>query len=337
MFEYYSRWPRSAGRNGTRPSSIPLFSKLNLRAAASLCRNRYAFVTGLEICRFGSIDDEGSSQNPEYSRPSTSQMMNAERVGFPKLLTTKASAICRFIFTSACLLSSPVHAASWVTNVDQRNGLPALTNGGATAMSSDFVFWGKNWTWAALSKEFKVIAPYEYSVVAKNQVLNFFLTSQIRKVSNQQLVFEFDLDAHNATIDVIGGGIDFELDLTNFGSELGQPELLPGNRGWSWGRRDGTRVEMRFDPPMASVYFERGNKSEIRAFFYKGEVPEGRRHYVATLNVSGDVEVGPTIAERFGLDDEPALADKPPRLERQPRSICPFSMHPRSRPANTAS
>ena len=51
---------------------------------------------------------------------------------------------------------------------------------------------------------------------------------------------------------------------------------------------------MRFDPPMAAVYFERGNKSEIRAFFYKGEVPEGHRHYVATLNVSSDVAVGPT-------------------------------------------
>ena len=171
-------------------------------------------------------------------------------------------------------------------------------------MSSDFVFWGKNWAWAGLSKEFKVVAPYEYSIVGTDQALNFALTGRIRKASNQQLVWEFDLDARNATTDVIGGGIDFALDLTNFGSELGEPELLPDNRGWAWGRSEGTRVEMRFDPPVASVYFERGNKSEIRAFFYKGEVPEGHRHYVATLNVSGDVAVGPTTAERFGLDNE---------------------------------
>ncbi len=57
---------------------------------------------------------------------------------------------------------------------------------------------------------------------------------------------------------------------------------------------------------MASVYFEQGNKSDIRAFFYKGEVPAGHRHFVATLNVSGDVAVGPTIAERFGLDNTTA-------------------------------
>ena len=34
-------------------------------------------------------------------------------------------------------------------------------------------------------------------------------------------------------------------------------------------------IEMRFDPPVAAVYFERGNKSEIRAFFYKGRSARG--------------------------------------------------------------
>ena len=230
--------------------------------------------------------------------------MNGVCVRKRKKFTAKARALFRFIFPLTCLLSSPAYAASWTTNVDQRNGLPALSKGGASAMSSNFVFWGKNWAWAGLSEEFKVVAPYEYSIVGTDQALNFALTGRIRKASNQQLVWEFDLDARNATTDVIGGGIDFALDLTSFGSELGEPELLPDNRGWSWGRSEGARVEMRFDPPMAAVYFERGNKSEIRAFFYKGEVPEGHRHYVATLNVSGDVAVGPTTAERFGLDNE---------------------------------
>ena len=71
-----------------------------------------------------------------------------------------------------------------------------------------------------------------------------------------------------------------------------------------------------------SVYFERGNKSDIRAFFYKGEVPEGHRHYVATLNVSGDVAIGPTTAERFGLGQCIHVANRPPRLEDSPgRSV----------------
>jgi hypothetical protein len=203
------------------------------------------------------------------------------------------------------MLYSPVYAASWTANVDQQNGLPAISKGGGTAMSSNFVFWGKNWAWAGLSTEFKVVAPYEYSLIGKDQALDFVLNAHITKPSNQQLAWEFDLDASSATSDAIGGGIAFKLDLTNFGSELGEPELLPDNRGWTWGRSDGNRIEMRFDPPLPFVGFERvGNKSEIRAFFYKGELPKGHQHYVATLNISGDMAISPTDAERFGLDDD---------------------------------
>ena len=60
---------------------------------------------------------------------------------------------------------------------------------------------------------------------------------------------------------------------------------------------------MRFYPPLPSVYFEQNQKSEIRAFFYSGEVPQGHSHYVATLSLSGNLVVGPTMEERFGLDD----------------------------------
>lgn len=217
---------------------------------------------------------------------------------------TKATAFFRFISLAAFLLSSVVHAASWTASVDQQQGgLPILSKGGVSALSSHFVFWGKNWAWADMSKEFKVIAPFEYSVAGKNQTLNFDFASHIKKPSNRQLVWEFDLNAHSMTADVIGGGIAFRFDLATFGAELGEPELLPANRGWAWGRAGGSRVEMRFDPPMASVYFERGRKSEVRAFFYKDEVPQGQRRHIATLSISGDMAIGPTTAERFGLDD----------------------------------
>ena len=187
--------------------------------------------------------------------------------------------------------------------MDQQSGLPAISKEGATVITSNFVFWGKNWAWATLSKEFKVNAPYEYSIVGTDQALNFTLKGYVTKPSNRQLVWNFDLDASRETPDVIGGGISFKLDLANFGSELGQPELLPDNRGWTWGRREDNRIEMYFDPPAETVVFERGQKSEIRAFFYKGAIPAGHRHYVATLNISGDVAISPTIAEQFGLDD----------------------------------
>jgi hypothetical protein len=214
-----------------------------------------------------------------------------------------ANALFHLIFPLACLLSTGTCAASWTASVDQRNGLPSVSLSGSTALSSDFVFWGKNWVWADMATDFKVVEPFEYRVAGKNQTLNFDLTVRVTKPSSRQLVWQFDLDARSTTLDVNGGGISFQFDLPNLGSSLGEPELLPGNRGWTWGRTGGRRVEMRFDPPMATVYFERGVKSEIRAFFYQGEVPQGRRRYTATLDVSGDIAIGPTTAERFGLED----------------------------------
>src|SRR5262249_18122100 len=129
------------------------------------------------------------------------------------------------------------------------------------------------------------------------------LASRVKKSSNRQLTWDFDLNAQSPSTNVMGGGIVFKLDLDNVGSELGEPELLSGNRGWTWGRPGATRFEMRFDPPLASVYFERGRKSEIRAFFYQGEISQGQQHYIANLNISDDAVINPTTAERFGLDD----------------------------------
>ena len=221
------------------------------------------------------------------------------------MFATKATALFRFISLATCLLSNVALAAAWTASVDEQ-GLPAISRGGAGAVSSAFVFWGKNWAWAHQQMEFKVVAPFEYAVAGKNQALNFDFAGRIKKPSNRQLVWEFDLNARSTTSDVIGGGIAFEFDLANFRAELGEPELLPGNRGWAWGRAGGSRVEMRFDPPLAAVYFERGQKSEVRAFFYQGQVPQGQRRHTATLSLAGDMAIGPTTAERFGLDDPSA-------------------------------
>jgi hypothetical protein len=197
-------------------------------------------------------------------------------------------------------------AAPLTASVNEREGLPSLSLGGGSAMFSRFDFWEKNWNWAGLTTRFKLVAPFQYEISARDQQLKFDLTGRITKPSNHQLVWVFDLNATATTADAIGGGIIFHFDLDNFGSRFGEPELLPDNRGWSWGRPRGPHVEMRFDPPVATVYFEQGQKSEIRAFFYKDAVPQGRRSFVATLTISNDAVIIPTVAERFGLENESA-------------------------------
>jgi hypothetical protein len=145
----------------------------------------------------------------------------------------------RMVALAACLLCDASFAASWTAHVDEREGLPVFAKGGASALSSSFAFWGRNWAWAGIETKFRVAAPYAYSIAGKNQALDFDLAARVRKSSNRELAWEFDFNALSRTADAIGGGIVFQFDLATFAAELGEPQLLAGNRGWAWGRVGG--------------------------------------------------------------------------------------------------
>jgi hypothetical protein len=203
----------------------------------------------------------------------------------------------------ACWLCGTGYAASWHSGADPVQGLPSLSRGGTAALTSAYVFWGKSWAFSDQQTTFKLNAPFDYSITGKNPGLDFDLAAHVRKESARQMQWDFDLNARSPLAGIIGGGISFRFDIATFGPELGEPELLPGNLGWAWGRAGSNRVEMRFDHPLAAVYFERGQKNEVRAFFYKDKITSGRQHYVATLSLSGDVELAPTPLERYGPAD----------------------------------
>ena len=194
-------------------------------------------------------------------------------------------------------------ASDWVVSVDERNGLPMLERGGSPVFVTTFSFFGPSWGWTYLHPEFKVNTPYRYSFAGKNKALDFDLTAQIQKQGEQKLTWNFVLDARSGKSGLSGGGIVFTFDPALFAGEMGEPTLLPDNRGWTWGNAQGRRIEMRFEPALESVYFEPGSKSEVRAFLYKNTLKRGRQDFTATLSVSGDVTVGPTTTERFGLSD----------------------------------
>ncbi len=214
-----------------------------------------------------------------------------------------APTYCRALMLVACLLCGTAEAAAWRSGADEVQGLPLLSRGGTAALTSAYVFWGKNWAFSDEQTTFKVNAPLDYTVTGKNPGLNFDLAAHIKGQSTQQMVWDFDLTAHSTSAGIIGGGISFRFDVATFGAELGEPELLPGNLGWSWGRTTGARIELRFDHALAAVYFERGQKNEIRAFFYKDGITPGRQTYQATLSVSGAIALGPTTLERYGPAD----------------------------------
>lgn len=207
------------------------------------------------------------------------------------------------IFSVVSLTASASWASDWIASVDERNGLPLLTRGGNPALSSSLDFWGKNWAWTYMPLTFKVTAPYTYSLTGQNKALDFNFSADIQKANQQSLVWDLSLDAKSAQQDVIGGGIVFKFDLANLGKEMGEPVLLPDNSGWTWGNAQSRQIEMRFDPPLASAFFEMGNKAQLRAFFIKDSISPGTKTFKATLTVTGDITLGQTTTERFGLVD----------------------------------
>ena len=186
--------------------------------------------------------------------------------------------------------------------MDETTGLPTLMRDGAAAMRSDFVFWGANWAWAKTETRLNVTAPFQYSIAGKNLKLDFELAGEVRKAAENQLNWKFDLIASSSQSGVIGGGMAFKFDLAAFGVQMGDPELLSDHRGWAWGH-GAKRIEMKFDLPLERVFFERGNKSEVRAFFYKDSILQGRRSVSATLSIGSQITIVPSLGERLGLTD----------------------------------
>jgi hypothetical protein len=200
------------------------------------------------------------------------------------------------------LLVAQSALAGWSGSVDEKTGLPLLSKDGAAGMSPAYVFWGTNWAWADMQLGFKAVESYRYALTGRNKGLDFDLAADIRRDGERNLVWDIRLDARSAKQDVIGGGMVFKFDLANFAGEMGEPELLPDNHGWTWGKL-GQRIEMRFEPALATVYFERGNKAELRAFFYNKSIAPGTQKTTATLRLGSDVTLGQTVGERFGVAD----------------------------------
>src|SRR5262249_31647026 len=144
------------------------------------------------------------------------------------------------VCAAAVVPATSAQAAPWTVSIDERNGLPTLAIGGASAVLSKFAFWGKDWAWADTTPAFRIAGALNYAMTAQNAMLGFDLRSTIRKQSERQLKYELEIEVHRPQTNVIGGGISFAFDLPKGVRELGDPEILAGNAGWAWGRREST-------------------------------------------------------------------------------------------------
>ena len=207
-------------------------------------------------------------------------------------------AVVAGLFFAACHEAGA--ATRWTSSLDEATGLPTLEVAGGRADNPGYAFWGEGWRWAGMAVKFDTMAPGSYQTSGVDQSLGITMKTRVAREPEGGWSIDFDFDSGSGVANASGGGIVFRLDQTTWNDTMGDVVLLPDNRGWRWGRDGGPQEEVRFDPPLAALYVEKGSRSQLRAFFFQDKVPPGELKVHATWRYKGGVETVAPLQERLG-------------------------------------
>jgi hypothetical protein len=100
------------------------------------------------------------------------------------------------------------------------------------------------------------------------------------------------------------GGLTFFLELKSAARRgcTADPVLQADKMGFTWEVTPGKSVAARFSIPLAALYFERGNKSEIRCMFYDAPIAVGTLDQTLTIALPEGGAVVPPLEERYAAD-----------------------------------
>ena len=213
---------------------------------------------------------------------------------------TRSRAVALVVAACAVAGHGAHGATRWTSTLDEATGLPMLEAGGGRADNPGFAFWGDHWHWAPMPLKVDALAPGSWQASGSAGSLGLEMKTHVAR-QPQGWSVDFLFDAGSGVADATGG-IVFRLDQATWNATMGDPVLLPDNRGWRWGREGGPQEEVRFDPPLAALQFENGDKSKLRAFFFQGKVPPGESKVHASWQFKGVESVAP-LQERLGGGD----------------------------------
>lgn len=213
----------------------------------------------------------------------------------------------RIALSLAVVVSLFTSAQAWeLVSRGSKNQALLVSHETANILTAGYVFWGPKW---AFSGPEVVFGPKSSDGTAtfKMTVPKLGITAE-GTVSYPQpnvAVWKWDFEVAAELKGIIGGGLDFQLALDSTGLQgfKADPVLLPDHTGWKWEVAKDRFIEVQFSEPQASVYFERGNKNDIRAMFFGADVPAGKKTVTMTVTLpEGGKNVAP-ITERYGEAD----------------------------------
>lgn len=183
-------------------------------------------------------------------------------------------------------------------------GLPSLSVDGAKALEAKMPFWGDKWQYASVSMHPEREKAHQWQGTCKGG-LTFALDSTWSFSQAGRMVGTFNLDVPKTTKPAIGGGLEFTLPLQKFKDRFAakDPVLLDEGAGLEWAMGEGRILRLTFSPKLPKVYFERGQKRQIRCMMFDGAVPAGRHTFTLTVSLPAGSRYRPGEAERYGSTD----------------------------------
>jgi hypothetical protein len=176
---------------------------------------------------------------------------------------------------------------------------------GADVATFHYLFWGANYSWADPAiqnlKTQAGVTTFDVAVDA----LGLKLACNVSKTGPGELTFDYNITTTKTLKNIVGGGIEFNLnlDLDTPGKEH-PPVLLADKRGFKWdvvGPNDPLLVA--FEPAVERTFFEMNQKNTLRAFIIGTELAPGRRKLAMKVRLPRGGAVRQSVDERYGSDD----------------------------------
>ena len=135
--------------------------------------------------------------------------------------------------------------------------------------------------------------------------LNLQVDGAIHLVADNELRFDYDFEATKGHTGIYGCTLDWKFALTSpsFESKAANPVIFDDKTGWMWPVGPNQAITVRFDQPLDDIFFEAGQKHNIRTFFYADHVDPGKRHLSYSVRLPDGGRVAPSLDERYGSSD----------------------------------
>jgi hypothetical protein len=203
----------------------------------------------------------------------------------------------------ASQVRSQERGSDWEVAVTDSAGL-SITHKGDHVVTAKYLFWGSNWQWMASRWEVGTRSAAGLSFRGEVPRLKVRATGFITQPAANVLQYRYQVEAGEAFRDIMGGGLQFDLKLGSpTFSKCRDPILLKDNSGWEWPLADGQAVRVVFNPSVAKVFFERNQKSVVRALFLGSQIDPGTFTFSMTVTLPEGGRVAQAATERYGPVD----------------------------------